>query len=203
MLKDHLRFIVIILICAIFITSCGRNAPANSTPVTNSTEEPLNPTDSVSTTGDSTTADRCVSPQIEAEAQKVHKHMREFDDASTLAAALPQAQLGDSIATMQRIRREADDEPIPTCLTDLKNYEIQHMNAAIETFLTILRLRDSQPIDCANTANTTEQQVLCRNYALASQNRDQYLLELTRILGLTGTPATPGAESTPAETPAP
>jgi hypothetical protein len=154
-------------------------------------------------TSDSTMADPCVSPQIEAEVQKVHKHMREFDDASTLAAALPQTQLGDSIATLQRIRREADDEPVPTCLTALKNYEIQHMNAAIETFLTILRLRDSQPIDCANTANTAEQQGLCRNFALASQSRDQYLLELARLLGLTVMPATPGAESTPAETPSP
>jgi hypothetical protein len=77
------------------------------------------------------------------------------------------------------------------------------MNAAIETFLTILRLRDAQPIDCANAANTAEQQALCRNFAFAGQYREQYLLELTRILGLTVMPATPGAESTPAETPTP
>jgi hypothetical protein len=201
MKKDLLRFMVIMLICAIFITGCGGNAPAASTPGANSTEEAEDPTASVSTTGDSTTADPCVSPQIEAEAQKVHRHMREFDDASNLAAALPQAQLGDSIATMQRIRREADDEPVPTCLTALKNYEIQHMNAAIETFLTILRLRDAQSIDCANAANNAEQQVLCRNFALASQYRDQYLLELTRVLGITVAPATPGAATAPAETP--
>jgi hypothetical protein len=39
--------------------------------------------------------------------------MREFDDASILASKMPREQLSGSIAGLQRIRREAEDEQSP------------------------------------------------------------------------------------------
>lgn len=193
--RAHLRFIVIMLLCAIFITGCSGNAPAASTPEISSTEEPLTPTVSVSTTRDSTTPDPCVSPQIEVEAQKVQNHMREFDDASTLASSVPQAQLSISIADLQRIRRAAEDEPVPACLATLKNYQISHMNSVINTLLAFMRSQDPLAIDCVDLQSNTEEEVVCQNIALARQQHDQYLVELARVLGVTLAPATPGAET--------
>jgi hypothetical protein len=187
MKNDLLRSTLAILVISIALTSCGGNAP---TPPL-SASAPTSPAEALATTI-STTSDPCVSPQIEAEVQKVQKYMREFDDASLLASSVPQAQLSTSIADLQRIRREADDQPIPECLTALKALQIQHMNAAINTFLAVLRLKSAEPIDCSNAANSPEQQALCQNFALASQYHDQYLLELARVLGITVVPATPG-----------
>jgi hypothetical protein len=88
-------------------------------------------------------------------------------------------------------------------LNDLKNYQIQHMNAAINTFIAVMRLTSAQPIDCASTEITAEQQSFCQNFALAGQSHDQYLLELARLLGLTAVPSTPIPLGTPQETPTP
>jgi hypothetical protein len=204
MKKELLPFILSMLVFAIVLSGCGGNVPATSTnvdaPTAAATQEPAS--SAVASVG-SPTADLCVSPQIEAEAQKVQKHMREFDDASILASSVPQAQLSTSIADLQRIRREADDEVIPACLTDLKNYQLSHMNSVINTLLAFMRSKDPLAIDCADIQSNTEEEAVCQNIALARQQHDQYLVELARVLGLTVMPATPGAETPPAETPTP
>jgi hypothetical protein len=199
MKTDLLRILLSMIIFTILLTACGGNAPVPSaaTATVVPTQEP------VSTTVASAAPDPCLSPQIEAEAQKVQRHMREFDDASTLASNVPQAQLSTSIADLQRIRREADDEPIPPCLTDLKAYQINHMNSVINTLLAFMRSNDPRSIDCVDIASNTEEEAVCQNIALAREQHDQYLIELARILGLTVIAATPAPASTPAETPTP
>jgi hypothetical protein len=199
MKKELLPFVLFMLLFAIVLSGCGGNVPATATSVEASTAVPTQ--EAVSTAAASGTADLCVSPQIEAEAQKVQKHMREFDDASALASSVPQAQLSDSIAELQRIRREADDEVIPPCLTDLKTYQISHMNSVINTLLAFMRSKDPLSIDCADIQSNTEEEVVCQNIAFARQQHDQYLVELARILGITVVAATPGATTT--ETPTP
>ena len=200
MKKDLFRFIFLITVFTFVLTACGGNAPVPTTTTANTAVSTQEPTSTIVV---STTPDLCVSPQIEAEAQKVQRHMREFDDASTLASSVPQAQLSTSIADLQRIRREADDEPIPPCLTDLKTYQINHMNSVINTLLAFMRSTDPRSIDCVDVQSNTEEEAVCTNIALARQQHDQYLVELARILGLTVMPATPGAESTATETPTP
>lgn len=200
MKKDLLRSILSILILTIVLAGCGGNAPATSTSA--AVSAPSSTPESVATPI-STTPDPCLSPQLEEEVQKVQKHMREFDDASTLASNVPQAQLSTSIADLQRIRREADDEAIPVCLTDLKTYQINHMNSVINTLLAFMRTSDPRSIDCTNVQPGTEAEAICNNIALARQQHDQYLVELARLLGLTVVPATEGAAGTPAETPTP
>jgi hypothetical protein len=126
-------------------------------------------------------------PQLETEVQNVHRHMREFDDAAILASNMPRDSLSNSIADLQRIRREAEDEPIPDCLLNLKGYQVQHMNSVINTLIAFL--------------SGTDQQSLDQGIALARQQHDQYTLELARILGITVVPASPAP--LPQETPTP
>ena len=147
------------------------------------------------------TPDVCATENIRAEVDKVHKHMREFDDAATLAANIPREQLSGPIADLQRIRREAEDEVVPPCITTLKDYQIQHMNSVISTLITFLSINDPNSIDCVDVAENSQEAAICQNIMIARQQHDQYTLELARILGITVVPATT-AEG-PTQTPTP
>src|SRR6266508_5608315 len=181
--KDLLRIILSTLLLTLVLTGCGStpSSPTVVVPAATETNELVSPTIS-------TTPDPCSPGQIEAEVQKVHSHMREFDDASILASNMPREQLSTSIADLQRIRREAEDELVPACLTDLKTYQVQHMNSVINTLIAFMGGADQQSLD--------------QGIALARQQHDQYTLELARLLGLTVVPATP-PPSAPSETPTP
>jgi len=170
----------------ILLAGCG-GTPAVITTGTD-TKQAMSPT-TESTLVPSSTPDPCSPGQIETEVQKVHEHMREFDDASILASNLPLQELSGPIANLQKIRREAEDEQIPACLTNLKKYQIAHMNTVIGTLVAFLGGSDK---------NTLEQSI-----AIACEQHDQYALELGRLLGLTVVPATAYAVSTPAETESP
>ena len=104
--------------------------------------------------------------------------MREFDDASSLAVSMPRDQLSSQIADLQKIRRDAEDEPIPSCLANLKTYQITHMNTVINTLLLFMSGGSQQQVD--------------QGIALARQQHDQYALELAHLLGITVVPATTG-----------
>jgi hypothetical protein len=178
-----------ILILMILLAGC---ANANPPPIAEATATAIvaeaSPTvSSASTVEPTSTLDPCGRPQLEAEVQKVHKHMREFDDASILASNMPREQLSSAIADLQRIRREAEDEQTPACLTNLKQIEVQHMNTVINTLIVFM--------------GGTDQQTLDQGISLARQQHDEYTLELARILGLTVVPATmppaPSATATP------
>jgi hypothetical protein len=186
MKKNHLIIISIFVLTTV-LAGCGK-APATPTPLASeatATTESQQPVDSSTAT---LTPDACSPGQIEAEVQKVHKHMREFDDASILASSTPREQLSGSIADLQRIRREAEDETIPACLTDLKTNQVQHMNTVINTLIAFMGGADQQSLD--------------QGIGLARQQHDQYTLELARLLGLTVVAATPPPSAT-AETPTP
>jgi hypothetical protein len=178
-----------ILILMILLASCANaNPPAPAEPSATAVEAEASPTVPAASTLEATsTLDPCGRPQLETEVQKVHKHMREFDDASILASNMPREQLSSAIADLQRIRREAEDEQTPACLTNLKQIEVQHMNTVINTLIVFM--------------GGTDQQTLDQGIALARQQHDQYTLELARILGLTVVPATmppaPSATATP------
>ena len=113
--------------------------------------------------------------------------MREFDDASTLASSTPREQLSDSIANLQRIRREAEDEAVPPCLTNLQKYQVDHMNSVISTLIAFIGGADKQALE--------------PGIAQAQQQHDEYTLEFARLLGLTVQPAPPPAAVS--ETPTP
>jgi hypothetical protein len=176
--KFTLLIMLSTLICTMFLASCGGNQTSSET----TTPEPLTATitEEPSTPTMTPTPDLCAPENLEAEITKVHRHMREFDDAANLmtanlAAGVQRDQLSESIANLQRIRRESEDEIPPPCLLTLKAYQIQHMNSGINTFIAIM---------------TNNQQLVDQTAALARQQHDQYLLELSRLLGVTPIPAT-------------
>jgi hypothetical protein len=181
-MKKELLLIISTLVLTIALGSCGTPPSTPQTPAA----APATETESVPPMV-TVTLDPCSSDQIEAEVQKVHKHMREFDDASILASSTPREQLSGSIAELQRIRREAEDETIPACLTNLKAYQVQHMNSVISTLISFMGGADQKSLD--------------QGISLARQQHDQYTLELARLLGLTVVPA--ASPVTPSETPTP
>jgi hypothetical protein len=115
--------------------------------------------------------------------------MREFDDESTLAANMPKEQISEAVSSLQKIRRGAEDEPIPECLVSLKTYQIAHMNSVINTLLAFMGGKDQQTID--------------QYLALARQQHDQYTSELARVLGLTVVPLATSAETPTLPPPSP
>jgi len=151
------------------------------------------PAPSPATPTNTATPDPCTPANIRTAAQQVQKLMREFEDATALASNTPRAQVGSLIADQQRIRRDAEDLDVPTCLAQLKSYELNHMNLVINTMLGFLGGADQK---------TTDQGI-----ALARQQHDAYMLELAHILGLTvvvaptstGATATAASATTPAE----
>jgi hypothetical protein len=184
-MKKDILLIIFTLVLLGALAGCG-TPPA---PPSTSTSAPLPPATETSSVPPTITAtpDPCGPEQIEAEVQKVHRHMREFDDASTLASSTPREQLNDSIANLQRIRREAEDEAVPPCLTNLQKYQVDHMNSVISTLIAFLGGADKQALE--------------PGIAQAQQQHDQYTLEFARLLGLTVEPASPPAAVS--ETPTP
>jgi hypothetical protein len=188
MRNDYLRF-VFILVIAMVLAGCG-GAPI--TPAATNTEQ-AGPSSASATSvilssaepdlESSTTPDICSTELIEAEVQKVHKHMREFDDASILASKMPREELSEPIAGLQRIRREAEDEEIPSCLINLKTHQVDHMNSVIGTLIAFIGGADRASL---------EQSIL-----IAREQHDRYTLELARLLGLTVVPATVPVLGTP------
>ncbi len=187
-MKRTRSFVVFfLLILAVLLAACGGTAAAPSP----SPAAGTSPTQEQATSAPdlSATADPCTLPQLQAEVQNVHRHMREFDDASILASNMVREQLSGPIADLQRIRREAEDEPVPGCLMTLKTHQVEHMNSVIDTLVAFM--------------GGTDQATLEKGIAAAREQHDQYTLELARLLGLTVVPATVPVLNTPAETPTP
>lgn len=163
-MKQHPQLIIVGLALAlvVLLSACGANVNAPGAP--SATPIPTN------------TPDPCAPENIGAEVEKVHKYMREFDDASSLAASRPREQLPDAIADLQKIRRDAEDQPIPPCLGNLKTYQISHMNSVINTLIAFM--------------GGSDQKLVNQGIELARQQHDQYLVELARLLGQTIEPAT-------------
>jgi len=188
-------FVPAICILTMFlVSSCGNNA----TPAILATETRAITTETrVMATETATqtitlTPDPCAPGNINEEVNKVHNHMREFDDASLLAANMPRDQISDAIPTLQRIRRESEDQLIPACLANLKTLQIAHMNSVINTLIAFMSGSDQQSID--------------QGISIARQQHDQYTVELASVLGLTVVPATlpPTIQATqPTPTPTP
>ena len=188
-MKKLLLCFTALLLLTLVLAGCG-TPPAPPAPT--ETEAAASPTSSAPETeteppAASDTPDPCVLPQLETEVQEVHKHMREFDDAAILASNMPREQLSGSIADLQRIRREAEDELVPGCLSNLKAYQVQHMNSVITTLIAFMAGTDQQSLD--------------QGISIARQQHDQYTIELARILGLTVVPAS--VPPLPLETPTP
>jgi len=185
-IKNKFIHLSILLVAIAFLVSCtGNNLATN--PV-----EYIVVTATASDVINTLAPDPCASENLESEVLKIHNHMREFDDAASLAGSIMQGvgkgqmQLSDlsgTIPNMQRIRREAEDQPTPPCLVNLKTYQINHMYSVLNSL---------------NAFLSGDQEGFNQNVTVARQFHDQYALELARLLGQTVVPIAPAA---PAETP--
>lgn len=120
--------------------------------------------------------DPCTTENLPATVQEINDLMREFDDASQLAANLPIEQLSDVISNLQRIRRAAEDLQIPPCLGTLKTHQLNHMNLTIQTLLAFV--------------GGADQESLRNGLEMAREEHDLYSLEMVRLLGITLAPVT-------------
>lgn len=166
-------FLSVVLLCFFLLSACGSQAVVTQEPATI-----LPPTAQAD--------DPCSSENLPDTVQGTNDLMREFEDASQLAANLPIQQLPDVISDLQRIRRDAQDLPVPACLETLKAHQLNHMNLMIQTLIAFVGGADQA------TLNSGLEQ--------ARQEHELYSLEIVRLLGLTLAPITP---TSPAASPTP
>ena len=198
MKKQSLFLMTLLLIATIIISACSSPEQATTSP-TKSTDKPTATEPPPPTATITPEPDPCAPENVPAEVEKVHRLMREFDDASLLASNTPIEQLNPSIAELQRIRRNSEDQPIPSCMATLKQYQLAHMNTVINTMIYMLGYKGTKE----------ETELLNQGIALARQQHDQYTLELANLLGLTvvaaptsvATGGTPQADTTPEPAP--
>ena len=119
----------------------------------------------------SSTPDICGPENVKGAAGAVNEFMRRYDDESVLASNVPRSQLAPHIASLQTIRRGAQDQRVPPCLTELKRLQLVHMNTVINTLLAFL--------------GGGSQSGVAQGIETARQQHDEYVLELARIMGVT------------------
>lgn len=158
------RFLLCVFPVVLFISACTGQPAATQ-------EKPL------STATTSSEEDPCSPQNLPTTVQPVNDLMREFDDASQLAANLAVEQLPEVISNLQRIRRDTEDVKIPACLLTLKTHQLNHMNLMIQTLLAFVGGATKEELN-----NGLEQ---------AREEHDLYSLEIVRLLGITLAPLTP------------
>jgi len=129
------------------------------------------------------TPDPCSAENLPAEVDRLHKHMREFDDYAALASNTPQAQLVTVIPEMQRVLRETEDQVVPACLADLKKLQMDHMKIVVQTLLAFISSSDTSVVNAGITQ--------------ARELHAQYDIEMARLLGVTLTVITPVVPTQP------
>ncbi len=154
------KTLFILLAFAVLSAGCARTPPSAPSPTPAPTDTPL-PT---------STPDPCGTENIGAEIQKIHRLTREFDDAAALSSYLTRDQLKPTIENLQRIRRDAEDLPVPSCLNLLRELQVTHMNAFIQTLLAFM--------------GGADQETVSQGVALSRQLHDQYMIEMSKLQGV-------------------
>lgn len=138
MKKNAALIVIIIILSLILVLSLvfGAGGIPNVPKAASPTTTIFVPTNTASLTF---TPDPCAPENISAQVARVHLLMREFDDTSLLAqTTLLQSSTVGLVQDLQRIKRVAEDQVVPSCLADLKQYELVYMNSMIELFTTAL-----------------------------------------------------------------
>jgi hypothetical protein len=168
------RSLVLFTIGLLFLTACANQNPAVTQP---------SPT-AVFTLTPTSTPDPCSAESLSESIKEVNDLMREFDDMSKLATSTSRNKLPELISEMQRLRRAAEDQKIPSCLSTLKVHQIAHMNTVINTLIAFL--------------GGAQADALTDGIKRAGQEHDLYTLEIARLLGIPQTSiTTPTATTTP------
>lgn len=159
-MKFTLKF-TFILCALLFLSACSEPKESVTTTVT-----PTTPIVDITPT-----ADLCVAPALVDEVAKINKLMREFDDYSTLASNTKQDQLVVVIPELQRVLRDAEDQPVPDCLMPLKKLQLKHMETVVQTLLVFM--------------SNADHSLVSNGISQARAIRREYDTEMARLLGIT------------------
>ena len=160
-MKSFATTILAVLLAALVLAACGGQATPAATELPSA----------------SPTIDVCGPENIKGAAGAVNEFMRRFDDESVLSSNVPRSQLAPHISALQTIRRGAQDQRVPSCLTQLKQLQLIHMNTVINTLLAFL--------------GGGSQSGVSQGIETARQQHDEYVLELARLMGVTPVVLTP------------
>lgn len=155
------RTLILVTICFLLLSACANQNPAATVQSTPTVELTSIPTD---------TPDPCSIENLSESIKEVNDLMREFDDMSKLATNIAREKLPELISEMQRVRRAAEDQKIPSCLSTLKVHQIAHMNTVINTLIAFL--------------GGAQADALNDGIKRAGQEHDLYTLEVARLLGI-------------------
>jgi signal transduction histidine kinase len=162
-MKQHLTLILLLLSC--LLAACGSDASAQAvieTPSSTMAEPVL---------------DRCAPVHLTAEIVRVNKLTDEFDQYTSRALESGQSQLIQIIPDLQRVLRDAQDQDIPACLQALKELQIVHMDAMVQTLIYL----HGHPMSASSPDPNT---VAYINAAIAQARElhEKYDIELSRLL---------------------
>lgn len=118
----------------------------------------------------SSTPDPCAAENLEQSIKFVNDLMREFTDAYRLASNVAKEQVPPIISDMQRIRRAAEDQQVPACLTELKSHQLAHMNTLVDVMLAF--------VSGAEPGSLTD------GLSRAQTEYDLYTQEMASLLGI-------------------
>ncbi len=161
MKTNRFTLFTLFLSLALLLAACSGAAPS-------ATPSPIPATATVTVTA---TPDPCASENRMVEVQSMHRFMREFDDAYAVALSTSRDQMSSAVSELQRIRREAEDYSAPACLMPLKELQLVQMNTVIQTMLAFMGGADKDTVN--------------QGLALARQLHNQYMLEMSSLLGTT------------------
>lgn len=183
-MKQNAGWIVAVVVLSVMLI-LSMTFGATGIPNTPESADTLTPTliDSATSTPEATsTPDLCTPKNIEGQVARVHSLTREFEDvAQILTSTLFRDTSVPLVQQLQQIRRAAEDQLVPACLTDLKKYQLIHMNARLDVFGTTLTFINTYGTDKENQPALN--QLLEPFYANATVAARQYDNEHLRLLG--------------------
>lgn len=154
------RIPFLLIISLLFLSACANQNP------TSVGSSPTLQQSAISTS----TPDPCTVENLSESIKEVNDLMREFDDMSKLATNISREKLPELISEMQRVRRAAEDQQVPACLSTLKVHQIAHMNTVIDTLIAFLGGAKAEELNAG--------------IQRAGQEHDLYTLEIARLLGI-------------------
>lgn len=131
-----------------------------------------------------TTPDVCSTANLPQQVERLHTLTREFDDTFGLAQTLRIEETVSLVQDMQRIKRNAEDQVVPACLSKLKEYQLLYMNSGIEVFTTVYSLTSSNPNINQNQLNSVTVPLLEQVLGAAKL----YVDEQSKLMGWTPIP---------------
>lgn len=194
--KDLPKILIVVVVSVILIFTLIFGA-ANLTNRTPPTFTPA-PALSTNTSAPTNTPDVCSPENIPVQVERLHNFTREFDDTFGLAQTLRLEEAVPLVQDMQRIKRSAEDLPVPPCLSKLKEHQILYMNSGIEVFTTVYSITSSNPNINQETLNSVTIP-LFENVLSAAK---LYLDEQAKLMGWTPVPI-PTLEGSQTVTPTP